>query len=88
MHTGAPVRVFSTFSRQRLLSHICRAEHLIEEKSRGGLLVNGERPSAVVELLLGSWRKRWILASGDFRSLRSRFLIFSSNYTHMMHLVR
>ena len=63
MHTGAPVRVFSTFSRQRLLSHICRAEHLIEEKSRGGLLVNGERPSAVVvapgqlkeEVDLGKW---------------------------------
>ena len=35
------------------LAHVL-AEHLIEEKSRGGLLVNGERPSAVVELLLGS----------------------------------
>ena len=50
------------------LAHVL-AEHLIEEKSRGGLLVNGERPSPVVELLLGSWRKRWILASGDLIGL-------------------
>ena len=49
------------------------------------------RPSPVVELLLGSWRRRWILAKGDFWSLLSRFLIFSKktySYEDTVRLVR